>query len=164
MKIIENIKKIGLKELSNLIFTSPKARRLLLPVADKKIKATFIEMMNNPYEVPAEVEGQYWFTRNLLMRGAERIDENLLSPDIMKTTFNSLVDNVLKQRLTALSTMFYLKGLQLRIRFMLKEELNDRRFFSSVPPNAVICTVRVATPAVTRKLLQVLTGILLTGF
>ncbi|MCK4468382.1 MAG: hypothetical protein KAU60_08525, partial [Desulfobacterales bacterium] len=65
MKIVENIKKIGLKELFNLIFTSSKARRLLLPVADKKIKATFIEMMNNPYEVPAEVEGQYWFTRNL---------------------------------------------------------------------------------------------------
>jgi MoaA/NifB/PqqE/SkfB family radical SAM enzyme len=109
VKIVENIKKIGLRELSNLIFTSPKARRLLLPVADKKIKATFIEMMNNPYEVPAEVEGQYWFVKNLLMQGSERIDENLLSPDIMKTTFNSLVDNVLFKG-TAIKDKVYAEG------------------------------------------------------
>ena len=95
MKIVENIKKIGSKELSNLIFASPKVRRLLLPVADKKIKAAFVEMMNNSHEIPAEVEGQYWFVRNLLMRGSERMDENLLSPDIMETIFNSFVDNVL---------------------------------------------------------------------
>ena len=109
MKIVENIKKIGLRELSNLIFTSPKARRLLLPVADKKIKAIFIEMMNNPYEVPAEVEGQYWFTKNLLMQGSKRIDENLLSPDIIKTMFNSLVDNVLFKG-TAIKDKVYAEG------------------------------------------------------
>jgi sulfatase maturation enzyme AslB (radical SAM superfamily) len=95
MKIVENIKKIGSKELSNLIFASPKVRRLLLPVADKKIKAAFVEMMNGSHEIPAEVEGQYWFVRNLLMRTSERMDENLLSPDIMETIFNSFVDNVL---------------------------------------------------------------------
>ena len=95
MKIIEGVKKKGLQELSNLIFTSPKTRHLLLPAADKKIKASFTEMTNRPYEVPAEVEGQYWFVRNILMRAAERMDENLLSSDIMKTIFNSFVENVL---------------------------------------------------------------------
>ncbi|MCD6396002.1 MAG: hypothetical protein J7L71_00545, partial [Spirochaetaceae bacterium] len=95
MKIVENVKKIGLKELSNLVFTSPKARHLLLPKVDKKIKASFSDMTNRPYVVPAEVERQYWFIRNLLMRASERMDENLISPDIMKTMFNSFVNNVL---------------------------------------------------------------------
>jgi MoaA/NifB/PqqE/SkfB family radical SAM enzyme len=100
MKIVENVKKTGLKELSNLIFTSPKIRHVLLPKTDKKLKAFFVEMMNRPYEVPAEVEGQYWFIRNLLMRASERMDENLLSPDILKIVFSSFVDNVLYKAAT----------------------------------------------------------------
>ncbi len=95
MKIVENIKKIGLRELSNLFFTSPKVRRLMLPLVDKKIKSNFMEMLNRSYEVPAEVEGQYWFVRNLLMRGSERMDEKFLAPDIMKIIFSNFVDNVL---------------------------------------------------------------------
>lgn len=94
MKIDENVKRLGLKELSRLIFNSPKMRHLLLPEADKKLKALFAEKMDSPYELPAELDGQYWFVKNLLMRASERMDENLLSPDILKKIFSSLVDNV----------------------------------------------------------------------
>ena len=95
MKIVENAKKMGLKELSNLVFTSPKTRHLLLPMAERKIKKAFMKKTEDIYELPSELEGQYYFMRDLLRAGSERLDENLLSPDVMKTMFHSFIDNVL---------------------------------------------------------------------
>ena len=112
MKVIEDVKKKGLQELSNLIFTSPKTRHLLLPVADKKIKAVFTEMTNRTYEVPAELEGQYWFMRNLLRVSSERMDENLLSPDILKTMFSSFVDNVIFEGVAVKDKAYDEKGIE----------------------------------------------------
>ncbi len=95
MKIAREVKKIGLREVANLVFTSPKTRHLLVPVADKRIKKAFSKQADNPCEIPAELEGQYWFVRNLLIVASKRMDENLLSPDVLKTVFNNFVDNVL---------------------------------------------------------------------
>jgi MoaA/NifB/PqqE/SkfB family radical SAM enzyme len=79
-------------------------------VADKKIKAIFNEMTHRTYEVPAELEGQYWFIRNLLRVASERMDENLLSPDILKTMFNSFVDNVMFKGVAAKDKAYDEKG------------------------------------------------------
>jgi len=51
MKIVDNVKKASLRELSNLILTSPKIRHLILPEVDKKIKAFFSEMLKKQPEL-----------------------------------------------------------------------------------------------------------------
>ena len=95
MKITKNIRKISLAELSNLVFASPRIRHLLLPLIDKKIKRDVLKKAEKSYEIPAELEEQYFFVRDLLMTASERMDKNLLSPDILRTIFNNFVDNIL---------------------------------------------------------------------
>ncbi len=95
MKIIEEIKKKSLKESSKLLLSNSAMRQMLLPHMDKKIRALFKDAMEKPYELPAEVEAQYWFIKNLLMRASERMDEKLLSVNLVKSVFSSFVDNVL---------------------------------------------------------------------
>lgn len=95
MKVAENIKKFGLKELSNLIFTSPRTRHLLIPLAERKMKRAFMEKAEDIYELPGELEGQYYFMRDLLRAGCDSLDTGMLSPDVMKTMFSNFIDNVL---------------------------------------------------------------------
>jgi len=94
MRVFETIKKEGLKELSNLMFASSKTRRLLMPLALKKLKKRFGRAGDNLYELPKELEAQYYYVKALLQTACQRLDEKLISPDVLKTVFDSFIDNV----------------------------------------------------------------------
>jgi len=94
MRVFKTIKKEGLKELSNLMFASSKTRRLLMPLALKKLKKRFGRAGDNLYELPKELEAQYYYVKALLQTACQRLDEKLISPDVLKTVFDSFIDNV----------------------------------------------------------------------
>ena len=146
MKVAENIKKFGIKELSNLVFTSPRTRHLLLPVAERKIKKVFMKNAEEPYELPSELEGQYYFVRDLLRTGCERMDENLLSPDVMKTTFQSFVDNVL------------FKAVEVKERVYAENKLEYPTLVVICPTHRCNLQCTGVMPAAPKKLPHTLTG------